>query len=293
MEGVMMRGASSMATAVRGTDGEITIESSRLKPASEKSKWTKVPIIRGVVNFASMMVVGVKTLMRSAEVMGEELEPSKFEQWIAKKTKVDLLQVAMGFAVVLGIAFSLGLFIALPEFIIWLIAKIPTVGVYFDNQVIVRNICTGVVRITIFILYLIGCTQMKEIRRVFMYHGAEHKTINAFEHGEELTVKNVKKYSTKHNRCGTTFMFLVMVVSILIFSALSFLPGYNIVLLKILYKILFLPLVAGVSYEVLKLLAKGDNWFVKIIRAPGLWLQKLTTKEPDDDNKNANESCQS
>ena len=279
LEGVMMRGESSMATAVRGPEGQITIESSRFTPSSKRGLVWRFPVIRGIVNFCSMLYFGMGILMRSAEVMGEDIEPSRFEKWLAKKTKIDLLKAAMAVALVLGIAFAVALFIVLPEVVVTLIFKIEALA---PASVGVRNLVTGIFRIVIFILYIAACSKMKEIDRLFRYHGAEHKTINAYEHDEELTVENVRKYTTVHRRCGTTFLFLVMVVGILVNSALSFLPGYGNLFARIGYKILFLPLVAGISYEFLKLFAKYDNILFRIISAPGLWLQKLTTKEPDD-----------
>lgn len=281
LEGVMMRGVCSSATAVRAPDGSITVESSRFKSVKEKSFIYRVPIIRGVINFALSMYLGVGTIMRSAEVMGDVVEPSKFENWLAKKTKIDLMQAAMFIAVILGIALAVGLFIVLPEVLVGLLFRIPAVDA--GVGVLARNLITGAIRITIFILYIVACTSVGDIKRLFMYHGAEHKTISCYEACEDLTVENVQKHTTVHNRCGTTFLFLVMIIGILVNSALFFLPGYEKVIFKILYKILFLPLVAGISYEVLKLLAKSDNILFRIIRAPGLWLQKLTTKQPDDD----------
>lgn len=280
MEGVMMRGTASMATAVRTCDGGITIEAKRIKAAKEKSFWHKVPVVRGVLNFGAAMYSGVGTLARSAEALGEEAEPTKLEIWLAKKTKIDLMSLVIGFAVILGMLFAVGLFVVLPELIAKLLFEV--LNLWGGDNVLIRNFCTGLVRIAIFVLYIVACSRMQEINRLFRYHGAEHKTINAYEHGDELTVENVRKHTTVHKRCGTTFMFLVMVISILVFSALYFLPGYDNTLYKILYKILFLPLVAGISYEVLKLLALSDNILFRAIRAPGMWLQKLTTKEPDD-----------
>lgn len=284
MEGVMMRGERSMATAVRNAAGEITVESKRFKDTKQKRLFSKIPVVRGVINFVEMMYVGVGITLRSAEVAGEEYEPSAFEKKFSEKTGVDILKVAMGFSVVLGILLAVALFVVLPEFLVGLLFKIPALSAW---PVWVMNLLTGVLRIGIFVAYIAGCARVPEVKRLFMYHGAEHKTINCFEHGEELTVENVQKYSTKHKRCGTTFLFLVMVVSILVFSVATYVMGQigldaTKIWLRTLCKIALLPIVAGLSYELLKLLAKSDGPICNAIRAPGMWLQKLTTRQPDD-----------
>lgn len=284
LEGVMMRGERSMATAVRDASGKITVESKYITPMKQKSIWYRVPILRGVLNFVSMMVLGTKTLMRSSEVFGDVTEPSKFENWLSKKMKVDMMQMVMGFAVVLGIALAIGLFFILPQLLTSLFFKIPILA---SAPNVVKDISEGVIRLVIFVLYVLMCSKVPDVKRVFMYHGAEHKTINAFEHEEELTVQNIQKYTTIHKRCGTTFMFLVMIISIILFSLSSWLfyetLGWpNNIWTRIGIRLVLLPLVAGVSYEVLKLLALSDNIVVRFIRWPGLLLQKLTTKQPDD-----------
>lgn len=285
MEGVMMRGEHSMATAVRNAAGEITVESKRFKDTKQKRFWTKVPVVRGVINFVQMMYTGVGITIRSAEVAGEDYEPSAFEKKLSEKTNVDIMKVAMGFSVVLGIVLAVALFVVLPEFLVGLLFKIPALTSWPGW---IYNLMTGLVRIGIFVIYIAACSKVQEVARLFKYHGAEHKTINCFESGEELTVENVQKHSTKHKRCGTTFLFLVMLVSILVFSvATSLLAELGLdvskIWLRTLFKIALLPLVAGLSYELLKLLAKGDNFLFNVIRAPGMWLQSLTTKQPDDD----------
>lgn len=281
----MMRGEKSMATAVRGVDGKITIESTRIKSVKEKSFWYKVPVVRGVLNFISMLSLGIKTLMRSSEVFTEgEVEPSKFEKWLSEKLKIDIMQIVMVFAVVLGLGLAIGLFFVLPQFLVSLFFKIPSIP---QPSNIVKDIIEGVLRLGIFVLYVVFCAKVPDVKRVFMYHGAEHKTINCFEHEQELTVENVKTHNKIHNRCGTTFMVLVMVISIIVFSLSSWvffeqLGWANNVWTRVGIRLLLLPLVAGVSYEILKLLALSDNIIVRIIRWPGLQLQRLTTKEPDD-----------
>ncbi|MEG2453336.1 MAG: DUF1385 domain-containing protein, partial [Clostridia bacterium] len=275
LEGVMMRGERSMATAVRDASGKITVESKYITPIKQKSIWYRVPILRGVLNFVSMMVLGTKTLMRSSEVFGDVTEPSKFENWLSKKMKVDMMQMVMGFAVVLGIALAIGLFFILPQLLTSLFFKIPILA---SAPNVVKDISEGVIRLVIFVLYVLMCSKVPDVKRVFMYHGAEHKTINAFEHEEELTVQNIQKYTTIHKRCGTTFMFLVMIISIILFSLSSWLfyetLGWpNNIWTRIGIRLVLLPLVAGVSYEVLKLLALSDNIVVRFIRWPGLLLQ--------------------
>lgn len=285
LEGVMMRGNKSMATAVRTLSGEITVESKRITPIKKKSFWYRLPIVRGVLNFVSMLFLGTSVLLRSSEAIGEAEEPTKFEKWLSKKLKVDLMQVVMVLGVVLGLILSISLFFILPQVLASLIFKIPAFKL---APLVVKDITEGFFRLAIFVGYVLLCTRVEDVKRVFMYHGAEHKTINAFESGVELTVENVQKQSTVHNRCGTTFMFLVMVISIILFSITGWLTFTVMGLTeniwtRIAIRLLLLPLVAGISYEILKLLALSNNIIAKALRWPGLLLQKLTTKEPDDD----------
>lgn len=277
LEGVMMRGKSGIATAVRDKDGVIRLEADRL-PA-ETSKIAKIPVIRGVVNFISSMVTGVKILMRSAEVYGEEeqSEPSKFEKWLADTFKVDVMSVVIFLGVALGLAFSIGLFFVIPHFLGKLFSDFVT------DQLIWVNLFEGLIRILIFVAYVLLTSLMKDIRRTYMYHGAEHKTITAYEKGLELTVENVKTCKRVHDRCGTTFMFFVMFISILVFSIFgAIFPMITNGFLKLVAKLALLPIVAGLSYELLKLLAKTDCWFFYPLKVPGLLIQKITTREPDD-----------
>lgn len=278
LEGVMMLGAKSMATAVRDETGKIQIESNRVKPLREKSVLRRIPFVRGALNFASTMYMGVKILLRSTAVFDGETEPTKFEKWCAKKLHIDAMSILMGFSVLLGVALAIGLFFVIPHFISMGLEK------WWGDSVhpIVYNLVEGVIRIIIFVCYVYLASLMKEIKRTFMYHGAEHKTINCYEYGLPLTVENVRKQSTIHDRCGTTFMVIVMVISILVFSFTGFIPNLNI-FLELLIKLALLPVVAGISYEILKFLARFDNTFVKVVKAPGLLLQKVTTKQPTDD----------
>lgn len=276
MEGVMMRGYSSMATAVRDSDGVIRVETERLRPIKDRSFIFRVPIIRGAINFFSSLVTGTKILMRSAEVMGDE-EPSKFEKWLAKTFKIDIYDVVMFLGVALGLIFAVGLFVIAPQLVTnWL-----NTFMGLDVKSVWYNLIEGGIRIVIFVAYILLTSLMKDVRRTYMYHGAEHKTISCYEYGWELTVENVKKASRVHDRCGTTFMFFVMTVSILVFSlANSFIGAEG--LLRILIKIALLPVVAGLSYELLKGLAKTDFPLFYVFKAPGLLLQRITTREPDE-----------
>lgn len=279
LEGVMMRGKSGIATAVRDSDGVIRLEADRLKPQEKVSKLAKVPVIRGIVNFFSSMVTGVKILMRSAELYGEEeqSEPSKFEKWLSKTFKIDVMNVIIAIGVILGLAFSIGLFFVIPH----LFGKLFTAWV--TDKLIWVNLFEGLIRIIIFVAYVLLTSFMKDIKRTYMYHGAEHKTITAYEKGLKLTVANVKKCKRVHDRCGTTFMFLVMIVSILVFSVFgAIFPMLTNGLLKLLAKLALLPLVAGLSYELLKLLSKTDSFLVYPLKLPGLLIQRITTREPDD-----------
>lgn len=287
-----MRGVSGYATAVREADGEIAVESGRLKPAG---KWSKIPILRGIVNFFNMLVFGMKITMRSAEVFSGELEaeePSKFEKWLAKTFHIDVMTVAMVIGVVLGLGLSVLLFFMLPTWITGWITQLAgkeIASIWF-------NLLEGLVRIAIFIGYMLLTSVMKDIRRLYQYHGAEHKTIACFEHGLPLTVENAKKMSKHHDRCGTNFIVIVMIISILMFSLIEWLLGlcgfvindlaYSQPikrLIRIAIKLAMLPIIAGISYEVLKFLAKFDNWFSKALKAPGMLIQRITTREPEDD----------
>lgn len=279
LEGVMMRGRTGIATAVRDSDGKIRIEAERITPPEKKNFFVKLPIVRGVVNFFSSLVTGTKILMRSAEVYGgDDEEPSKFEKWLAKTFKIDIMDVVLFFGVALGLVFSIALFFILPT----------VLGNLFKNAFpemnLVRNLIEGLIRIAIFVGYILFTSLLKDIKRTYMYHGAEHKTITCYEKGLDLTVENVKKCRRVHDRCGTTFMFFVMLVSILVYSVVgALIPVINEnIWIKILSRVILLPLVAGLSYELLKLLAKTDSPLVYPLKLPGLLLQKLTTKEPDD-----------
>lgn len=290
LEGVMMRGKTAYATAVRDPEGNIQVESRRLNLSKGMRIVSKIPLVRGVVSFVSSLVTGSKILMRSAEVYGDEGEPSRFEKWCERKLHINVMAAVSFIATLLGIVLAVGLFIVLP---ILLADLLVSSGTWLIKYSVGYNLIQGCIRLIIFILYIVAITAMKDIRRVFMYHGAEHKTITCFEKGMELTPENAKTCSRIHDRCGTTFLFLVMAVSIVVFSVvnwvcdeyLNFFRFGNVVnfLIQFGIKILFLPLVAGISYEVLKLLAKSQSKILLPIKAPGFALQKLTTREPSED----------
>ena len=293
IEGVMMRGVNSIATAVRDEDKNIVVESSYVTPVSKKSFWYKTPIIRGFLNLISSMAIGMKSLMRSGEVFGEDAEPSKFENWLAKKTGIDIYSVVMAISVVLGIALSLFLFVFLPhEVEAGVIALIK----HFTGWELIpawvsflMSILEGLIRVGIFLGYIALTTLIPDVKRTYMYHGAEHKTINCYEHDLALTVENARSMTRIHDRCGTAFMFIVMIISIFIVAVVNGVLAFTEVpilqerWIRFLIKLALIPFVAGTSYEILKFLAKYDNAIVRFFKAPGLWLQKLTTKEPTDD----------
>lgn len=284
IEGVMMRGPKKIAMAVRKPDGEIIIEE---KEAKGIGKWAKMPILRGIVSFVSSMVTGVQALMFSAKFFDIEDEEDEKKKNSAKKKEKHskeksknengLSDTALYFTVFLSLMFSVGLFILLPNFIADLI--VPT------GMMMLYNIVENLVKILLFIVYLVLVSKMEDIQRLFQYHGAEHKSIFCYENGEELTVENVKKHSRFHPRCGTSFLLFVLIISIIFFS---FLPRAESlakilnVLINMGARLLLMPLVAGISYEVIKFAGKSKNKFVQMLNKPGMWLQRLTTKEPDE-----------
>jgi uncharacterized protein YqhQ len=276
IEGLLMMGPKNIAIAVRKPDGEILVEK---RPLAPKTQPSKIPVVRGAYNLFRQLVIGIKALMFSAEFVeleeGEEEKPSKLDAFIEKLFGDKLKDAAIYFSVIVAIAFSIGLFILIPN----IIAGFLNFDESTATGVLLYNLTEGVLRLLIFFGYLYLASMMKDIKRVWQYHGAEHKTIHCYEHGEELTVENIKKYSTKHPRCGTSFMFLVMVISILVFSFM----GWYSVILNVLIRLLLIPLVAGLSYELLKFSGRHSDWPVmKIVSAPGMMFQLLTTKEPDD-----------
>lgn len=278
MEGVMMRGPFKTAVAVRKPDSEITVKVDE-NGTKKKNKILKLPIIRGCVNFFESMVIGIKALMYSAEFVDleeEEGTESKFEKWLDDKLGDKIKDVVIYFSLVISLIMSVGLFILLPTVLTRGLEALFK-NVSFAGTKTFTSLCEGVVRMVIFLSYLALVAQMKDIKRVFEYHGAEHKSIACYEAGDELTVENVKKYTRLHPRCGTSFLLFVMIVSIILFS---FLPRTTI-LPRILMRLALLPVVAGISYEIIKLAGRSKNKCVCLLTKPGLWLQKLTTREPD------------
>lgn len=280
LEGVMMRGTQSMATAVRDGDGIIRVESKRLVPVKKRNLFFRLPIIRGVCSFIDSLFGGTKVLMRSAEVFGEG-EPSKFEKWVSEKLKVNVMGVVSTLSLFLGLALAVLLFMWLPQTVRFGIEKL--VGNGFSFGIWAKNFIEGGLKLIVFICYILLVSLMKDIKRTFMYHGAEHKTISCYENGLELTVENVRKCSRVHDRCGTTFMVFVMLISIIVFACVEALIGVSVERVwRILLKIALLPIVAGLSYELLKGLAKTKSRIFFPLKLPGLLLQKITTREPDD-----------
>ncbi len=274
IEGIMMRGVDKTCLAVRDPQGQIILEDVEDK-SMKAAKYKKIPILRGIVNFVASLTLGFKTIDRSAEIaMGGilEEEEGKFDKWLKEKFGEKAEKIITGFTVALAIVMAMAMFVLIPYGVAWGIEKLAgDLGAWF-------NVIEGVVRIAVFLCYIILVRRLPDMKRLFGYHGAEHKTIHCYEHGEELTVENVKKHSCLHKRCGTNFMLIVMLISILIFSVVN--VGHGLVRLGL--RLLLLPVVAGVSYEIIKLLGRFDNKFTDILSFPGLCLQKLTTNEPDD-----------
>lgn len=276
IEGIMMKGIDREVMAVRLPDGSIDTEEKILP----KAKWfQKTPFIRGPVNFVTTLIGGYKYISKSADksMQGVEEEPSKFEKWLNIKLGDKLMGIIMVIASFLGIALALGLFVYLPALATkGLTMLIPEL----DDIYILKNIIEGVIKIVIFIAYIWLTSLLKDIRRTYEYHGAEHKTITCYEAGDEMTVENVRKYRRFHPRCGTSFMFLVLFISIFVNSI--FMLPWDVVWLRALLKLCVLPIIVSIAYEIIKLAGRYDNIFTKIVSAPGLWIQRLTTREPDD-----------
>ncbi|WP_034438233.1 DUF1385 domain-containing protein [Clostridium ihumii] len=271
IEGVMMRGKDGIATAVRLEDGSIEVQKEKSESITKKHKFLGLPIIRGFVSLIESLVIGIKSLNYSASLFETEEEESKFDKWFENTFKEKGNDILIGFSLVVGLAFSVFLFFIVPTFLANLIKN------YITDSNIGLNIAEGIIRVCIFLLYVVLIGKMKDIQRVYMYHGAEHKSIACYEAGEELTPENAKKYTRFHPRCGTNFLFLVMIISIIIFS----LTGWESISQRIISRILLLPIVSGITYEVIRFLGKSDGKIAKIIAKPGLMLQKLTTREPD------------
>lgn len=274
LEGVMMKSGENIAITVRREDGTKVTEVSKFSSVRKKCAFFRIPIIRGIVNFIEMMIMSLNTLNKSATMLGveEEMQETKFEKWLKKHFGKSVMDFIMVVAMVLGVALALFLFIYLPTLFTTLIEKATgDIGLW-------KGVIEGGIKIVIFIAYLLLVSLMKDIRRTFEYHGAEHKSVFCYEAGEELTVENVKKQSRFHPRCGTSFMFVMILLGII---AGLFVTWDN-KLLRVLIKLLLLPLVMGIGYEFLMFAGKHDNIIVRILSAPGLWMQRITTREPDE-----------
>lgn len=287
IEGIMMRGPKRTTVAVRTGENEIYTEDISIKTIPEKVPAFKLPFLRGIAGLVDSMRLSYKSLMLSANKAIEageieEEEPSKFEKWIDEKFGDKIMKVLMVFASVLGIALAVVLFFFLPTFLFDLTSMIvPAFKGTSPDVVFYKSVFEGVLKIVLFLGYIMLCSQMTEMKRVFMYHGAEHKTIFCYENEEELTVENVKKQSRFHPRCGTSFMVLMLILGIVIGLFVPVAP-FGISALRPVIKILLLPLSCGIGYELIKICGRHDNLFTRIIAAPGLWAQRITTKEPDE-----------
>lgn len=274
LEGIMMKNSDTYATAVRKADGEIVVEKDTYVSMTEKVRFFALPFVRGIFSFADSMILGMKTLTWSSsffEADGEEEEPGKVEQFLTKIFGEKLEGIFMSIVMVFSLLMAVGIFMVLPL----LLANIFKQFITSDT---VMAVLEGVIRIGIFIAYIKIISRMNDIKRTFMYHGAEHKCINCLEHGLTLNVENVRKSSKEHKRCGTSFLLIVMVISILFFMVIR----VDTIGLRILSRIILIPVIAGVSYEVLRLAGRSNSKFMDIVSRPGMWMQGLTTKEPDD-----------
>lgn len=287
IEGIMMRGVSKAAMAVRMKDGGIDVEEWELP---ERRWYETTPLIRGSVNFVTTLIDGYKCMMKSAEKSGMmdddgSEEPSKFEKWLDDKLGDKLTGVIMGIAMVLGVALAIFLFLFVPSYLFTLLQSVVPVDISMWKATF-----EGVLKLVMFVIYMAIVAQMKDIRRTYEYHGAEHKTIACYEAGEPLTVENIRRKTRFHPRCGTSFIIIVLLVSILVYSIVPLEPAQWLgienaalgTLLRVVSKLLLLPIVVGIAYELIRLAGRYDNIVTRIISAPGLWMQRITTREPDD-----------
>jgi len=270
LEGIMMKNGSKYAVAVRKPDGEIEVKVDEYKSAIKWEKLTKIPFIRGTFNFIDSLVLGMKTLTYSASFFEEETDEVITEEEAKKQKKKE--DITMGITMVFSLVIAIAMFMLLPYFISDLFAGVIT-------SRFLRTVLESVIKILIFVIYILAVSKMKDIQRTFMYHGAEHKCINCIESGLELNLENVKKSSKQHKRCGTSFLIFVMIVSIIVFFFIT----VESRVLRVVLRLALLPVVAGVSYELIKLAGNSNNPIVELLSKPGLAMQKLTTKEPEDD----------
>lgn len=279
MEGVMMKNEDRYAVAVRKPDGTIETKVEDYRGPKEKSIWRKIPIVRGVISFVDSLYLGMHTLMYSASFFEDEESDKKEEKELTKeeqeknaKKEAREEKLMMGGTVVFSIVLAVAIFFALPYFLSSLFGKL------IPSQLVLALI-EGLIRLVIFLVYIALISLTPDIKRVFMYHGAEHKCINCIEHGLELNVENVRASSKEHKRCGTSFLLIVMLISIVFFMFIRVDAGW----LRLVLRLLLIPVIAGVSFEFIRLAGRYDNWFVNLFSKPGLWMQHLTTKEPEDD----------
>lgn len=285
IEGVMMQGPKGIATAVRQTDGNILVEHHKVNRITDKSKFFRIPLIRGIVGFIDSMLLGYKMLMYSAEASGmedlEDVEMNKFEKWLTDKLGDKFMDIIMFIATILGFALAFVIFFYLP------VLAFNRLNAWSGEALTAwQGTIEGVLKIIIFVVYIALVSRMKDIKRTFMYHGAEHKSIACYESGMDLTVENVKKCTRFHPRCGTSFIFVMLILSIIIVSLLSLVVPVELKQNRILWMLIKLPLIPiimGIGYEFIKYAGRHNNLFVKILSAPGLWMQRLTTREPDDE----------
>jgi len=283
IEGVMMRCGTRVNMAVRQESGEIKSEHFEYVPLKKRHKFCNIPIIRGVINFVESMILSFKVLTRSAEMLGIEEEESKFEKWLQKKFGKSIMVIVMPISILLGVALAIGLFVLAPAAIVRGIEGLFNIAI----ESWLKGIIEGVIKVALFISYLALVSLAPDIKRTFMYHGSEHKSIFCYEQGLELTVENVRKQKRFHPRCGTSFTFFMLGLGIIAGMVIPWEwasvtnPVLN-VLIRVLFKLLVLPLICGIGYEFLMFAGKHDNFLIRAISAPGLLLQRITTKEPDD-----------
>ncbi|NLD82971.1 MAG: DUF1385 domain-containing protein [Clostridiales bacterium] len=287
LDGVMMKSPDAIAVAVRRSNGDIVVKRESYEAPAKKHKWMGLPFIRGSVNMVQMLGIGMRVLDDSMKMSGEDAaqeQPSKFDQWLADRLGKNVDKVVMGMAVVLAVALSIGLFVLLPNLVILLFPREAT-----GSTLLIKNLVSGLVRILILTGYITLVGQVPDMRRTFQYHGSEHKTVYCHEHDLPLTPENAQQFTTLHPRCGTSFLILTFILSILFYSVIDVLvlqlTGFDLgahYLLRVLSRILLLPCVAGISYEALKALAHHEGPLVRALRWPGLQMQRLTTRQPSD-----------
>ena len=274
LEGIMMRSGDEIAISVRAMDGTVRSKKTKFVSLRQKHKILNIPFIRGMISFVESLVMSYQTMNTAVDMLGIEEEETKFEKWLKKKFGANLMDVLMPIAMVLGVFLALGIFVFLPTLIAsW-------VAIPFGGDIgIWKSAIEGILKVVIFVAYMLLISLMPDIKRTFEYHGAEHKSIFCYESGEELTVENVKKYKRFHPRCGTSFMFVMIIIGIIIGFIL---PTDMNTILRGFCKVLLLPVTMGIGFEFLMYAGKHDNFLIRALSAPGLWMQRITTKEPDD-----------